>query len=146
MPRAWEAERAVPKDAQTQFGTRGRQNIAPVPRTCQCPFLVQLVGYRGGDAGARKPDSPGTMFHLRMESFVSFDSRSTGNEFSRHGTATYPAYYAAFATSATGGKAVCSCATVSPSIIFVVWRLLCAWNCANADKVCWPAIPSTAPG
>src|SRR5207244_13474836 len=44
MPRAWEAERAIPKDAQTQFGTRGRQNTAPVPKTCQCPFWVQL-GY-----------------------------------------------------------------------------------------------------
>jgi hypothetical protein len=39
MPRAWEAERAIPKDAQTQFGTRGRQNTAPVPKTLSMPIF-----------------------------------------------------------------------------------------------------------
>src|SRR5437660_4196374 len=46
MPRAWEAERAIPRDAQTQFGTRGRQNTAPVPKTCQCPFLVHVIPHQ----------------------------------------------------------------------------------------------------
>jgi hypothetical protein len=87
---------------------------------------------------------PAPMFHLKMESFISFDLKKHTKRIlkvqHRHSS------YAAFAISATGGNAVCNFAIVSPSITFVVLRLLCAWNCANADKVCWPAIPSTSPG
>jgi hypothetical protein len=136
----------IPKDAQTQFGTRGRQNTAPVPKTLSMPIFGAVGGLFGDVLLVPRIRFPRACFISRWGHSSLSNSKSTRNEFSRHSTATHPAHYAAFAISTTGGNAVCNFAIVSSSITFVVSRLCCVWNCANADKVWWPAIPSTSPG